>query len=441
MALGRAQAILIGVLAVIIIVAVAAWVWVSEPAIEQVSTPPPNQFDTALVQTGAHLAAAGNCIQCHTSENGENFVGGFRVPTPFGDIVSANITPDSETGIGTWSEEAFARAMRQGIRRDGAHLYPAFPYTHFTLLSDDDVEALYAYFMTREPVKNDPGSPDLPFPLNIRAVMAGWNMLYFDPGRFTPAPTMGDVWNRGAYLAEGLGHCSSCHTERNWAGAEIQKARYEGGEGEGWYGPALDGSGPQATAWSVEALNAYLRGGFAEDHGTPAGPMREVARNLQRIPDEDVEAIATYIASLSDTPARLGENAGAPAERDSTYSVLTAYNRPADGAAQSGEDVFAGACASCHFNGGEQPYYRPVDLAMSSAVKAPDARNFLHIVLDGVHPEPGQRSRIMPGFEDTLTEQQVAMLADYVRVHFTGLPAWEDVGSQLDTIMNGEDEE
>jgi mono/diheme cytochrome c family protein len=174
------------------------------PAIAPVSPPGRGAFASELVAKGAALAAGGYCAECHTTKSGPQFAGGYAMATPFGVLYSTNITPDPETGIGTWSEAAFARAMREGVARDGSLLFPAFPYDHFSKLSDGDVQALYAFFMTRAPVRAPARGNGLPFPLNVRYLQAGWRLLFFGPGRFEPDASKSAEWNRGAYLAKGL---------------------------------------------------------------------------------------------------------------------------------------------------------------------------------------------------------------------------------------------
>src|SRR5688572_16502185 len=170
-------------------------------------TPARASFDTALINRGASLAAIGDCVACHTAPGGKAYAGGYPLKTPFGTIHGTNITPDPETGIGRWSETAFLRAMREGVDREGRHLYPAFPYDHFTLLSDDELKALYAFVMTREPVRAETPANDVVFPLNARMLLAGWKLLFFNQRAYQPEPAQGNDWNRGAYLVQGLGHC------------------------------------------------------------------------------------------------------------------------------------------------------------------------------------------------------------------------------------------
>ena len=181
-------------------------------AIAPIEPPTSASFPPESVARGAMLSAAGHCVACHTRPGGEPFAGGYGLNTPFGVIYGTNITPDPDTGIGRWSPEAFARAMREGVSQDGSHLFPAFPYYAFTELSDDDVKALYAYLMTRPPVRATVPANTIPFPLNIRAFQEGWKILFFTSGRYRPDSSKGAEWNRGAYLAEALSDCTACHT-------------------------------------------------------------------------------------------------------------------------------------------------------------------------------------------------------------------------------------
>src|ERR1700733_5765042 len=205
----------LAVLGVLGFFALAWW-----PTIAPISPSPPGSFAPDPVAKGEAHAAGGFCGDCHTAKGGPRFAGGYPMQTPFGLIYSTNITPDPETGIGAYSEAAFDRSMREGVARDGSHLFPAFPFDHYTKLSDDDVKALYAYFMTRPPVRASAPANTIPFPFNIRYLQAGWKLLFFDPGRFQPDSNKGAEWNRGAYLSEGLSHCGACHPPRGLLGQE-----------------------------------------------------------------------------------------------------------------------------------------------------------------------------------------------------------------------------
>src|ERR1700730_16541685 len=238
------------------------------PAIAPIDLPAKASFSAELIAKGEVLAGAGYCAVCHTAKGGQKFAGGYPMPTPFGVLYSTNITPDPETGIGTWSEAAFARAMHEGVARDGSHLFPGFPYDHFTKLSDDDVKALYAYFMTRPPVRASAPANTIPFPLNIRALQEGWKILFFRSGRFEPVAGKSAEWNRGAYLALGLSHCGACHTPRNLLGAEKAGDAYAGAVVDNWTAPPLTEANPVPGPWTQEELHSYLRNGVSVLHGS-----------------------------------------------------------------------------------------------------------------------------------------------------------------------------
>src|SRR5450756_874720 len=249
------------VVALLVAGAVAAFAIAWRPAITAIEPPSPQSFDPSLVKRGRDLAATGNCADCHTLRGGRDFAGGLPVSTPFGTIYSSNITPDPETGIGSWPETAFRRAMRSGVNRDGQHLYPTFPYDHFTNVTDADDQALYAFLMTRLPVRAAARANQLPFPLDQRPVIAGWKLLFLRRGTWQPDPSQSAEWNRGAYLVEGLAHCGACHTPRNALGAERAGAAFAGGEVDHWSAYAINAQSPAPVPWTAEALYGYLRDG------------------------------------------------------------------------------------------------------------------------------------------------------------------------------------
>jgi mono/diheme cytochrome c family protein len=425
------------VVLIVILVAGGLLIWTRQPAMGVNPRPIAAGFAKATIAKGAALASMGYCAECHTAPGGPPLAGGYAVATPFGTIYGSNITPDVQTGIGGWSEAAFSRAMHKGIARDGSHLYPAFPYNHFTLIDDQDVSAIYAYLMTRRPQHNVVPAPKLPFPLNIRLMMAGWNLLFFHDGRFHADPDQSTAWNRGAYIAEGLGHCGACHTPHNAFGAEIASAHFGGGHSDGWLAPALNHASPAPAPWTKDELVTYLGNGFVQTHGMAAGPMASVTQNLQRMSKPDLDALATYVASFEPPPSPT-RTAEAVATADRTaYKIKTAQQMSQQGAATTGAAIFAGACASCHFKGGNQPYYRPVMSGLSSVTHAPDADNFVEVVLHGVQPPPGEEGRWMPPFEGMLTPKQIVLLAHYVRSHFTDSPAWTDIDRVVAKIDRG----
>lgn len=441
------------VIGVIVVLAVAfggfyAWAWHGE--IAPIGRPAVTAFDPAVIAQGAKLAAIGNCAVCHTTAGGRPYAGGFPVETPFGTVYGTNITPDTKTGIGNWSEAAFRRALREGVNRQGDHLYPAFPYDHFTKATNNDIAALYAFLMTRTPVDQRNRPPDIVFPLNWRLFAAAWKLLFLEEGEYRPDPAQDEQWNRGAYLVAGLGHCGACHTPRNFLGAEQDDKALSGGEGEGWHAPALNAASPAPVPWSADQFYAYLRHGFAREHGHVAGPMQPVVRDLQRADDADVHAIAAYLVSLNKLEAAERQQRSKAALEFADSRALKApgasANGPAPGAesgearagpvgyAIGGSQIFAGACATCHHQGGGLPLSRPVELGLSSAVNNPGPRNLLHIILNGIHPPLGERGAIMPGFSGALTDQQIVAVVSYVRAHFSQKPPWTDIASVLKSI-------
>jgi mono/diheme cytochrome c family protein len=401
------------------------------------------KFDAATIAKGAELAAIGNCGTCHTAEGGKPFAGGRPLSAPFGTIYSTNITPEPDTGIGKWTEAEFVRAMHDGVDREGHDLYPAFPYDHFTKVSDEDVKAIYAFVMTRDPVRAQRPRNDLTFPANFRTSLRAWKALYFRAGRFEPDSTKSTQWNRGAYLAEGLGHCGACHTPRNALGAEKLSDAYGGGEAERWLAPAMNEASPAPVPWTADDVFNYLRYGFDARHGIAAGPMVDVVRNLARVPEADVRAIAVYMADLMRRPMREAnpnDERNAFAELQESAAVpgtgRDAVTTRSSGAAafDTGATVFEGACATCHYSGSGLQSTKPVPLALTTSVNAPDPRNLIHIVQNGLWPASGERGAMMPGFAAELTDDQLVAVVSYVRERFSRQPAWHDVVAQVQAI-------
>jgi mono/diheme cytochrome c family protein len=383
-------------------------------------------FQPSVVRQGAQLAGIGNCMTCHTRDDGKPYAGGRPVPTPFGTIYATNITPDPDTGIGAWSDEAFLRAMREGVDRRGRHLYPAFPYDHFTKVRPDDLRAIYAFLMTREPVRAEAPANDLVFPLNVRATVAGWKALFLRRGELTPDPDKNADWNRGAYLVEGLAHCGACHTPRNILAAEKRGRNLAGGESDQWHAPALNEASPAPVAWTGQAIANYLRRGRDEMHGAAAGPMAPVVENLARASDDDVRAIATYVASFARAAdeRRKDDKTKRAQSAPDTVGVTTVGQADPDGR-DAVASIYAGACAVCHEAG------RGVSLELSTSVNAPDPRNLLHLIMDGVQPLSTTPGVFMPGFADTLTDEQIVALAAYLRGRFSQHPAWPELAATL----------
>jgi mono/diheme cytochrome c family protein len=412
--LGKGAAI---IAALIVGGVIAAFAVVWRPAISAIEPPAPESFKADLVRRGRDLAATGNCSDCHTVRGGKAFAGGLPVPTPFGTIFSSNITPDPDTGIGRWSEEAFRRAMRSGVDRAGQHLYPTFPYDHFTNVTDEDDRALYAFLMTRQPVHAQARANELAFPLNQRFVVAGWKLLFLHRATYQADNAQSAEWNRGAYLVEGLAHCGACHTPRNALGAERTSASFSGGDVDNWHAYAINARSPSPLPWNTEALFRYLHQGFDADHGVARGPMAEVVSNLSSVPESDVHAIATYMTSVFGPPSQ--------DRLRSASEVRQSKASPAQADA-AGASIYAAACATCHESGRPLPY-GGVDLGLSTALSAPDPRNAANVILSGIRPVEGERSPIMPGFASSMTDAQLAALLNYLRARFSNQPAWADV--------------
>ena len=439
-------------IAVIVVVCVAAiaafFVLARRSAIEPVTPPQASSFDPALVRRGGELVAAGNCNTCHTAPGAKSFAGGVGVPTPFGVVYSTNITPDAETGIGRWSQAAFRRSMREGVDRAGRHLYPAFPYDHFTLLTEDDIGALYAYLMSREPVAAGPPSNDLRFPFNIRMLLAAWKLLYLRQGPYQRDAARGEAWNRGAYLVEGLAHCGACHTPRNALGAEKKNDRLAGGEAEGWIAYALNAASPAPVPWDANAFYSYLRNGWQEVHGAARGPMAPVIDNLSSLRDADVRAIADYLASIAGEPTperrqqadallarmRAVKSDATPVSSDSITIAMPSVQQRSD--VSVGAMIYMAACATCHESGRPLPY-GGIDLALSTAPQGPDPHNLINVVLTGIPAAEGEHSPIMPAFADVLTDEQLTELIRYVRVRFSNKPQWSNIAKDIRDVRTG----
>lgn len=411
----------LGVIVGSLLIAAIALVLIAwRPAIPT-APPAKDAFAPAQVAEGAQLAAIGNCRTCHTRDDGPAYAGGRPIATPFGTIFSTNVTPDRETGIGAWPEAAFVRAMRDGVSRDGHHLYPAFPYDHMTRMHDDDIRAVYAFLQTRPAVEARAPANDLPFPLNIRLLIAGWKLLFLDRGKIAVDGNQSPEWNRGAYLVEGLAHCGACHTPRNVLGAEKKDEAYGGGMSDGWVAPALNAASPAAVPWDAEHLHRYLRRGFEPRHGIAAGPMMPVVENLAAVPDADVRAIAVYVAGIAGEPSTRRQHAAETVMTRATHgrSPIVADN-------SEGATLYATACAQCHGEAGRLPTNPALNLTLSTPLRVASADNLVRIVRDGIKTETDD-IYVMPGFAGVLSDAQVVALAAYLRGHFTDRVAWTEI--------------
>ncbi|MFN3791334.1 c-type cytochrome [Massilia sp.] len=407
-------------LAGLALLALAAFFFMWRPALPVQAAPA--RFDGALVARGANLSKLGMCAACHTADPGRPFAGGLALDTPFGAVYSTNITPHAATGIGAWSFDAFERAMRQGVARDGRLLYPAFPYNHYTRLAPEDMRALYAYFMTRPALAAPARENRMHFPFGWRPLLAFWNLLYLDESPRQIDARQPAEWQRGAYLVDVLAHCSACHTPRTLLGGPDLRRRFDGGEAGGWYAPALNAKSPSPLPWTRDHLLDYLRTGIAPGHAVAAGPMQDVAVQLGQADPADVAAIATYIHGyLKQAPVR-----ATPAQRDGPLPP------PSDGdpdlaRMQLGYETYAMACASCHDAGRGPGSGTALQLQKAVALYDPDPRSLIRIVREGIAPPDGEPGRWMPGFATLLGDAQVTALAAYLRRYGAQAEPWPDL--------------
>lgn len=382
--------------------------------------------DPEVVAKGAALAAIGNCNTCHTADGGKTLAGGRPLATRFGTVYSTNLTPDPDTGIGRWSLSEFRRAMHEGVGRDGRELYPAFPYDHYTHVTNEDLGAIFVYLTSREALRTEIPDNRMFVP---RPFVAVWKALYFKPGTLAADLAHDARWNRGRYLAEGLAHCGACHTPHNALGAEELERALAGGRIDGWSAPALNAQSPAPHPWTVDDLTTYLRTGFDPQHGVAAGAMAAVTQNLATAPEADVRAIAVYVASQmpasraadSGRASEASQPASASVAEDAVPDSLAAASTSVDGAA-----IYKSACAGCH-----ERALRGIPLARSTALTDTTSANLVRITFDGVAPREGSPGGIMPGFAGALTDRQMAALAGYLRSEVGHAPPWSDVEREI----------
>ncbi len=390
-------------------------------------------YSEAAIERGRLVAAAGDCMVCHTADGGQPNAGGRPLETPFGIIYTTNITPDKETGIGGWSYAAFERAMREGIHRDGRHLYPAFPYTSFAKLDEGDMQSLYAYLMTQPAVQYSPPKTELPFPLNIRSLVSGWNLLYLDTKPFQPDPNQSELWNRGAYLVQGAGHCAACHSPRNALGAEKKEGLnyLGGGFAEGWEAPALNSLSKSPIPWTEDDLYEYLRTGYSPLHGVAAGPMAPIIQGLAELPESDVRAMAHYLSSINPPSSGTAPALLAAQLEDRSKNDLSVM-------ALAGEDLFQGACAVCHDARGGPPLFgaRP-SLALNTNLHSDHPDNAIQVLLHGIADPTDGGLGYMPGFKDSMNDEQIVRLLEYMRARFApDKPEWSDLPAKVSKLRN-----
>jgi mono/diheme cytochrome c family protein len=357
--------------------------------------------DYKQVERGRYLAIAGDCAGCHTLPgSGHELAGGRPIETPFGNLLAPNITPDTETGIGAWSNDEFVDSLTKGTGRNGTHLYPAMPYVYYTKIARDDALAIRAYLATVPAIHNPVKSNQLPFPFNVRASLVGWDELYFKPGPFKPVAGKSEEWNRGAYLAEGLAHCGLCHTPKTTLGGDKAREALTGYALQGWYAPNITNDSQLGLgSWSADDIAEYLKTGHNRTSAA-GGLMGEmISMSASHMTDADLHAIAVY---LKDQP---GEEHHAPPAADAATMTM-------------GGKIYADECSGCHGpNGQGTPGLFPT-LAGASMVRQNDATSLMHVVLRGarsVGTDRAPTAPAMPSFGWILTDDQVAAVLTYVR--------------------------
>jgi mono/diheme cytochrome c family protein len=393
----------------------------------------PTAFATEAdaVKRGAYLATASDCVACHTAPGGKPFAGGLAIASPVGTIYSTNITPSATSGLGRYSEQDFARAVRDGVRADGANLYPAMPYTSYRVLTDADIHDLYTYFMQGvAAVDVAPQRTSLPFPMNIRLSMMGWNLLFLGGNGPIADAAQSPEWNRGKYLVLGAAHCSTCHTPRGFLMQELSKRSLAGAQVGAWYAPNITSDPVSGIgSWSHDELVRYLQTGSLPGKAQAAGSMGEaVEHSFSHLTPEDIGAIATYIQSVqaihdpSDDRSRFGY--GKPSSelgslRGKNAILSEAVGKPGSAA------LFEGNCASCHsaLGQGSRDGYYP-SLFHNSASGAASSDNLVATILNGVERTTPKGEAYMPGFGgkpndiNALSDSEIATLANYVTDHF-----------------------
>lgn len=354
----------------------------------------------AKIARGEYVAIASDCVACHTSDSKKPFAGGYKLETPFGAILSSNITSDKETGIGNWTKGQFDAAVRHGKGSHG-YLYPAMPYPAYSKLTDGDLDDLWAYMQTVAPVKEKVVENQLPFPYNQRWLLGGWNLLFFHPQPFTPDSARTALLNRGQYLVEGPGHCAACHTDKNLFGGDVSEA-LQGATLQGWHAPDLTANQRVGLgSWSEQDIVDYLHNG-TNRYEVASGPMAEAVENsTQHMSDDDLKAIAAWLKALpaSDKPA--------PAALAANQAAM-----------QSGKLIYDSQCAACHISSGAGVRNMIPTLANNPQLNASDPASLLTVILsgsDGAVTQGNPTAARMPGFAWKLSDEQVANVTTYIR--------------------------
>lgn len=369
------------------------------------------------IQRGAYLSRAGNCMACHTARGGDAYAGGRALATSFGNIYSSNITPDPDTGIGTWTADDFWRAIHHGKSKDGSFLYPAFPYPSYTKVTRADTDAMFAYFKTLAPVRQANKEPGLRFPYSQRILLAFWRALYFTPGEFATDAGQSAQWNRGAYLVQGLGHCAACHTSRNILGATLAERDLAGTMIPvlNWYASSLTSDTATGLgSWNTQEIADLLQTGVSQ-RGAVFGPMAEVVSgSLQHLERADIDAMAIYLKSIPKNDGDIQKAGRVPAHAQATLD--------------KGAKLYERHCVECHRADGTGIAFAYPSLAGNPSLSMHSALNPTRMVLNGGYPPSttaNPRPFGMPAFGGTLDDEEVAAVVSYART------SWGNKGAMV----------
>ena len=373
---------------------------------QQLETPPtvvqaPIRNENNQVERGRYIAIAADCVACHTSPGNGSFAGGYKLVTPFGAIFSSNITPDKETGIGSWTREQFEQALRKGKGSHG-NLYPAMPYTAYAKMTDQDVDDLWAYMKSLPPVKHKVIENQLPFPFNIRLSLIFWNWMFFNSSTLASRSTDTNEVRRGRYLVEALEHCGTCHTTKNALGGDKKGHDFQGARLQGWFAPDITPNDYVGLGtWTTEDIVSYLKTGTNRLMAA-SGPMTEaIVNSTQHLTEQDLHAIAAYLKTVSPSSVKPPPPV---AVSDPTMRL--------------GKRLYETQCQACHISSGEGVRHMIPALARNPAIQAQDPSSLVNVVLKG-GPGPATQTNptgaAMPGFDWKLSDSQIAAVLTYIR--------------------------
>jgi mono/diheme cytochrome c family protein len=429
---------LVALVAVLVAIAAAAWfllhsgdptAFASGKRVDLAEFPgtnptgvPASLAQTDLVARGEYLARAADCAACHTAPGGKPFAGGLAFKLPMiGTLYSTNLTPDPETGIGAWSDDEFVRALHDSIGKDGEHLYPAFPYPSYSLVTRDDALAIKAYLFSIKPIKYRHPPNDVAFPFNQRYLMTFWNVLFKPGHRFRPNTDQSVEWNRGAYLVEALGHCGDCHTPRNLLFGLKSGQKFAGALVQGWKAYNITPDPKWGIGeWSEAQIQGYLAHGHADGRSSASGPMAEVVDNsLRFLTQDDIGAMASYLRSV---PSRAVSGQLAVAQPPAAQQPLKEVRADSSGGAL-GLRIFEGACIGCHSFDGSGAVSKYATLLGTRAVNDRAGTNATRALLQGTHVHTALGKEFMPGFGNGYSDAEIAAVVNFVTGRFGTSPS------------------